>query len=131
MASSNSQAPSMRPDQPANARIPPAEAPAQSPVGNTVPRVSGSDTADDILRTPVRSSSGSGDSPFVPASDAVDGQQSGSSGNAPVPRVGVEDAGRARPEPQAAQEELPQPVRAQVPQPQSVALPGAEPVPLP
>ena len=63
-------------------------------------------TAADGLGTPTRSSSGSGDSPFIPAealsgAPAVTGQQPDSSGSASTTRSGVEG-----PERPAADDEL-------------------------
>ena len=92
MASANKQMPSNMPDDPAPAR-----------------------TAADGLGTPTRSSSGSGDSPFIPAeavsgAPAVTGQQPDSSGSASMTRSGVEGperpGGPGGPDGSAADDEL-------------------------
>ena len=113
------------PDEPAPARTP--EAVTQSlPAGHTVPPGQENPTADGILGTPPRSSSGSGDSPFIPADPAVEGQQPGSSGSASVPRSGVEG-----PERQAADDEPLQPDHDRAPQSSDAAPQGVPSVPLP
>ena len=68
------------PDEPASARTPAAvkqSLAAGASAGHTVPPGQENTAADGILVTPPRSSSGSGDSPFIPADPAVEGQQPG------------------------------------------------------